>query len=62
MSIDMQMAFERDMAVIEENENYEYVDNDGSIDEVEPIIEVPVKEEVKNQEPADNAVDQFFNQ
>lgn len=62
MSIDMQMAFERDMAVIEENENYEYVDNDGSIDEVEPIIEVPVKEEVKNKEPADNAVDQFFNQ
>lgn len=62
MSIDMQMAFERDMAVIEENENYEYVDNDGVIDEAEPVQEVPVAKEVKNQEPADNAVDQFFNQ
>ncbi len=62
MSIDMQTAFERDMAVIEENENYEYVDNDGSIDEVETVIEVPVTKETKNQEPADDAVDQFFNQ
>lgn len=59
MSIDMQTAFERDMAVIEENENYEYIDND---DTPEPIIETPVQPIVQQKDPADAAVDQFFNQ
>lgn len=58
MSIEMQTAFERDMAVIEENENYEYVDNDDTIEPIIPAVENPVQE----QDPADNAVDQFFNQ
>lgn len=60
MSIDMQKAFERDMAVIEENENYEYVDNEDL--EEESVIVTPVQQETKQQDPADAAVDQFFNQ
>lgn len=60
MSIDMQKAFERDMAVIEENENYEYVDNEDL--EEESVIVTPVQQETKQQDPADTAVDQFFNQ
>ncbi len=62
MSIEMQTAFERDMAVINENESYEYVDNDDSMVPDEPIIEPPIEKPVQEQEPADNAVDQFFNQ
>lgn len=58
MSIDLQTAIERDMAVIEENENYEYVDNDDPIIPIAPVVEKPVQE----QDPSDNAVDQFFNQ
>ena len=58
MSIEMQTAFERDMAVIEENENYEYVDNDDSIEPITP----PVEKSVQEKDPADNAEDQFFNQ
>ncbi len=59
MSIDLQKAIERDMAVIEENENYEYVDNDDT-----PLIPIapPVEKPVQEIDPADNAVDQFFNQ
>lgn len=60
MSIDMQKAFERDMAVIEENENYEYVDNEDL--EEESVIVTSVQQETKQQDPADAAVDQFFNQ
>ena len=62
MSIEMQTAFERDMAVINENESYEYVDNEDSMVPDEPIIEPPIEKPVQEQEPADNAVDQFFNQ
>lgn len=58
MSIDLQTAIERDMAVIEENESYEYVDNDEPVIPITPAIEKPVQEK----DPADNAVDQFFNQ
>lgn len=59
MSIELQTAIERDMAVIEENENYEYVDNDDT-----PIIPItpPVEKPIQEKDPADNAVDQFFNQ
>ena len=46
------------MAVIEENESYEYVDNDEPVIPITPAIEKPVQEK----DPADNAVDQFFNQ
>ncbi len=58
MSIELQTAIERDMAVIEENESYEYVDNDEPVIPITPAIEKPVQEK----DPADNAVDQFFNQ
>lgn len=58
MSIELQTAIERDMAVIEENENYEYVDNEEPIVPITPATEKPVQQ----QDPADNAVDQFFNQ
>ena len=58
MSIELQTAIERDMAVIEENESYEYVDNDEPVIPIAPAVEKPVQEK----DPADNAVDQFFNQ
>ncbi len=60
MSIDMQRAFERDMAVIDENENFQYVDNEEL--EEETIIISPVENKTQNQDPTDDAVDQFFNQ
>lgn len=43
--------------IIEENENYEYVDNEEPIVPITPATEKPVQQ----QDPADNAVDQFFN-
>lgn len=51
MSIDMQEAFVKDMAVIHEDGNFEYVDNDNS-DET-PIQEAEVQEEPKKEEKED---------
>jgi recombination protein RecT len=47
MSIDMQEAFVKDMAVLHENGDYEYVDNDNS--ESSPIIEEAKVEETKKE-------------
>ena len=45
MSIELQTAIERDMAVIEENENYEYVDNEEPIVPITPATEKPVQQQ-----------------
>ena len=73
MSIDMQMAFESDMAVIHEDGTKDYVDNDNIIDDVpaevieddkpidmpEPIEEVKPTEKTANTE--ENAQQVLFS-
>ena len=62
MSIDMQNAFERDMAEIKEDGGYEYIDNNDSssnkvVLEAEPV---EVKEETKETKAESTAVEKFF--
>lgn len=57
MSIDMQTAFEKDMAVIDENGNATYVDNPEIIDAAAEVVEsaTPDAEEAKTND-AENAL------
>lgn len=54
MSIDMQMAMEKDMAEIKENGDYEYIENEIEITETNQEI----IEEVKQEEPIQNSVEE----
>lgn len=58
MSIEMQIAYERDMAVIEDNENYEYVDAN---DNANILNAIPEETPQLQQNQTTNAIDQFFN-
>lgn len=49
MSIEMQDAYAKDMAVLHENGDYEYVDNDNS--EPSPVVEEAKVEEQPKEEP-----------
>lgn len=64
MSIDLQTAMEKDMAVIKENGDYEYVDNNNEL-EIETETEVISVDETQETENIDNNsndnTDFFFN-
>ena len=53
MSVEMQEALSKDMAVIKEDGSYDYVDN-TSVTESKQVVEHPVKEPIQEQPPATN--------
>ena len=59
MSIDMQNAYERDMAEIKENGGYDYIDNNDSTDNDKVIIEAE-STEIKEEAVENAAVNAFF--